>query len=155
MNKLPYTIGLILFLAVSGCDNEVNNFDLDEEPLAGKIEGTDWHYTVGRLEYSSVSNQAAGNIYNETLSDPCLRLHTIEAHLQVAFPTADGYYNLPFINNTGYIKFVPPNGGTSYTASGGFIQIVEVNSYEIIGYISADFDDNTFVKGSFLARICD
>ena len=144
-------LSLVLF---SGCDDEVNNFDLSKDPLSGLIGGADWEYTGGRLLYSTLSNQAAGNIYNELLEDPCLKPNTIAAHLQVAFPTAKGNYNLPFINNTGYIRFATPNGGPIYTAAGGFIEIVEVTSFEIVGYISADFDDNNTVQGSFLIQIC-
>lgn len=154
MNKSLLLLFSFLSFNLVSCDDSINQFDLDEDPLIGKINGEDWSYTVGRADYSLVSNQAAGYIFNEELENPCLKVNTTAAHVLIAFPTAKGNYNLPFINNTGYVKFATPNGGPIYTAAGGFLEIVEVNSYEIIGYISADFDDDNYVQGSFLVEVC-
>lgn len=154
MKKVQFIWTVAVLTILTGCNDKVNDFDLSKDPLSGLIGGAEWEYTGGRLDYSFVSNQAAGKVYNEVLTDPCLKPNTIAAHLQVAFPTTKGNYNLPFINDTGFIKFATPNGGPIYTATGGFLEIVEVTSYEIIGYISADFDDNNFVQGSFLIDLC-
>ena len=154
MSKLLFGLAIISLVTIGSCDDKVNQFDLDKDPLKGKIDGVEWEYTGGRVDYSNFSNQAVGKIFNENLTDPCARVNTIFAHLDVAFPTERGNYNLPFINNTGFIKFVTPNGGPIYTATSGFLEIVEVNGFEIIGFISADFDEDNNVQGSFLVRIC-
>ena len=154
MSKTLLSILTGCLLVFAGCDDDINKFDLNKDPLSGKIDGVEWNYTGGRVDYSNFSNQAAGKIFNENLTDPCLRINTSNAHLDVAFFTQRGNYTLGLIDS-GEIKFVTPNGGAIYTATSGFIEIIEVNAFEIIGYISADFDDNNFVQGSFLVRICD
>ena len=157
MSKTLLPIWTLFFLALCGCDDQINKFDLEKDPLSGKIGGVEWEYSAngGRVDYSNFSNQATGKIFNDpNLTDPCLKILSNEAHLDVAFFTQRGNYTLGLIDS-GEIKFVTPNGGAIYTATSGFIEIVEVNAFEIIGYISADFDEDNFVQGSFLVRICD
>ncbi|MBR09613.1 MAG: hypothetical protein CMP48_18250 [Rickettsiales bacterium] len=153
MKKVILLLAIGSLILFSSCDDDVNNFDLDKDPLSGKIGGVDWSYTGGRVDYSTISNQAAGKIFNQELTDPCLTVNTINAHLDIALFTALGTYNIGLLNS-GEVRFILPNSSARYTAATGFIQIVEVTQFEIIGYLSARWDDDNFVEGSFLVNIC-
>lgn len=153
--KTEFLILLIaLIIPGIGCDKDTNNFDLNKDPLRGVIGGKEWEYTVGNGEYLISANRITGLIMNEDLQDPCVKKLSSLSHLSVRFPPVRASYNLPFIGNDGYIVFSLAGGSTKYTATSGFIEVVEVSSHAVIGYISADFDDNNHVQGSFLLEIC-
>lgn len=153
MSRLLFGLAIISLVTIGSCDDKVNQFDLDKDPLKGKIDGVEWEYTGGRVDYSNFSNQAVGKIFNENLTDPCTRVNTIFAHLDVALLTERETYTIGLINS-GEVKFVTPNGGPVYTATSGFIQIVDVTAFEIIGFISANYDDDNYVEGTFGVEIC-
>lgn len=152
-SAITFTVLATTVLLVS-CNDDTNRLDLDKDPLKGKIGGAEWQYTVGNAQYSPFNNEATGIIINLETTEPCGVTNTILAHIKITIPTIKGTINLPDPQNRAIVKLANPNGGPIYTTTGGFIQIVEVNSREIIGYISADYDDDNYVQGSFLVEIC-
>lgn len=146
---------VLLFFGVlalmTSCDSDTNNFDLDKDPLKGTIGGKSWTFETGNAEYRS--NLITGLLIAQEVQDPCGVRSTIHSHLSVELPAGRGNYNLPFVNNYGYVKF-HIGEGASYTATSGFIEVVALSGTEVIGYVSADFDDNNHVQGSFLLQVC-
>lgn len=141
------------FSVLMACDDQVNRYDLERDPLKGKINGTDWQYKGGSSLYDALTSSVTGIIFSQEAADPCGIRITSSPHMSVKLPTTRGSYNLPFIGDQYYIRF-STGSGVQYTATSGFVDIVEVTSLEIIGYISADFDDQNAVQGAFLQRIC-
>ncbi|MEQ8470071.1 MAG: hypothetical protein RIC35_02745 [Marinoscillum sp.] len=154
MRILLLTFVIVGLLFVSACDDSTNRLDLNKDPLSGKINGVEWEYTGGNALYRPFDNEATGLILNQETTDPCTIKLTSLAHVQVILPTFETTLNLPDVQNRAVIKMASPNGGPIYTASGGFVQIVEVTGREIIGYISATYDDDNYVQGSFYVKIC-
>ena len=143
---------LIPLILLGSCDSDTNKFDLDKDPLKGVIGGKSWAYAVGNAQYTS--NTITGLILAEEVQEPCAVRLTSDAHLSVKMPAIRGNHNLPFINNNGHVIFDLAGSSTRYTATSGFIEVVELNGSEVVGYISAEFDDNNHVQGSFLLQVC-
>ncbi len=149
--KQTYFILFFVLLLLS-CKDQY--YELDKDPLMGKINGEEWVFGSGRVSFDPFSNQGLrGIMLQETLNDPCARVLSVEPHLSILIPAGVGNYNL----NTGdiyYVKF-SVDGVTEYTASSGFIQIVGSTQTQLIGFLSANFDDGNNAQGSFSLRLCD
>lgn len=151
-------LALLVVSFIISCDDDVNNFNPDRDPLKGELAGEEWIYGSGNAAYSFLSGNFEGLILEEELDDACTRVQgaVAESHLIVKFPAQRGNYNLPYINNSGNtadVIFDLPEG-KRYTATSGFLEIVEITSTDVVGFISADFDDDNHVQGAFLLRIC-
>lgn len=150
---------LVVLALCSSCNNDVNDFNPDKDPLTGMVGGEDWTYGSGNASYEYFSGDYTGIILDVDLDDPCTRVPggVSESHLVVRFPAQRGNYNLPYINNTGNtaeVIFDLPDG-KRYTATAGFLEIVQITSTDIVGFISADYDEESnYVEGAFILRIC-
>ena len=156
-NIVPRLLLLMLLPAagcLSSCEDDISGFDLEKDPLKGKIGGEEWQYAVGSANANNSSYYLEGLIVGESAQDPCAIRVSSKPHLSLKIPGRKGSYNLPFAANEGYVVFNLPNGAKKLTASGGFIEVVAVGSQQLIGYMSADFDDDNTVKGSFLLEFC-
>lgn len=148
------SISVLLMALLTSCDNDINDFDPELDPLKGKIAGQDWQYAAGNAQFDGFRNDVEGLIIGEGVQDPCGVRVTSKAHLRVRFPADRRNFTLPFIDNEGYVIFNHPNGAKRLTASAGFIEVVAISGTEVIGFINADFDDNNTVQGSFELRVC-
>ncbi len=156
-NIAPRLFMLVLLAAtgcLSSCKDDINGFDLEKDPLKGKIGGEEWQYAAGSANVNNSSYYLEGLIVGESTQDPCAIRVSSKLHLSIKIPGRKGSYNLPFPANEGYVIFNLPNGTKKFTASGGFIEVVAVGSQQLIGYMSADFDDDNTVQGSFLLEFC-
>lgn len=141
-------------MLLDACDSDINDFDVEKDPLKGMIGGQDWTYVTGNAQHDSFANSLTGLIMAESKPDPCAIRVSNEAHLAIRIPALRQSINLPYANNQYYVIFSLPNGTKRLTASGGFIEVVAISTTEMIGYISADFDDGNTVKGAFRLEIC-
>ncbi|XOV92385.1 MAG: hypothetical protein ACFHWX_19545 [Bacteroidota bacterium] len=142
-----------LLISLTGCKDQY--FEIDKDPLKGEIEGDTWVYGSGRIRYDQFYVQGlTGIIFQETLNDPCTRVSTVDHHISLSIPYDKGNFNLPFAVPNYYVVF-SIDGITEYTANTGFIEIVAVTPTEVIGYLSASFDDDNHAQGSFSLRLCD
>lgn len=154
--RFRYYIFCLVLIALSGilsCDDTLDDFDPSKNPLTGKIGGEEWTYGSGWVGTQGFSNLLQGLILLNP-KDPCSVRLTNAGHIQVRFPAAEQTFDLPFPTQDGHVIFAETNGGRQLTASSGFIQLVSITGREAIGFLSADFDDDNFVEGTFVLEIC-
>ena len=138
-----------------GCEDKINPYDLERDPLRGKIGGEDWNYTAGNAQFNTFDNDITGLITAIDISDPCAIRISNDPHITLKFPAVRRNYTLPFINqNDGFVIFNLKGGTKKLTATSGFLEVVAITSTEVVGYISADFDEKNNVQGAFLLQIC-
>lgn len=158
LNKFSWVILLLAVgsfscLLVSCGDDKI---DVPDIPLAGKIAGADWEYKFGNAsvflsdgshKYLLLSTQEIGE-------EPCPIVSTSKPHLEMILPLAIASYSLPLFGNNS-VKFVFGNG-TVLSATAGFIEIVaiDLDTQRLVGYISADFDEDNEVLGTFIVDLC-
>lgn len=149
--KPLYTFCLLFVFA--GCNNQY--LELEKNPLKGEIDGKEWVFGSGWVTYDPIYSQGLkGILFEQDLNDPCSKVQIIEPHISLSIPYARGNYNLPFPEPNYFVDF-SVDGVKEYTASSGFIEIVAVTSTEVVGFLSADFDDENNAQGSFSLRLCD
>ncbi len=141
---------MLLFIGLSGCKDE--QFDLDDDPLDGVIGGDPWVYTAGSVGQDLFTSNLNALLLAQETSDACAVVNTIRPHITMTFPPRRGNYTLS-VDNVQVI-FNLEGGSTKYTATAGFLEVVGINSTEVIGYLSADFDEKNNVQGSFFLRVC-
>lgn len=143
----------ISLLSLTGCQNEFT--EIANDPLKGQIDGEEWVFGSGRVRNDPFLVQGiTGIMFEEILTDPCTRVNTIEPHISLAVPFERGNFNLPFAIPNYHVVF-SLDGVTEFTANTGFIEIVAVTPTEVVGYLSASFDDDNQAQGSFSLRLCD
>lgn len=156
MNRLKNILLAVLSLVLLVSCNDDNRFNPNKDPLTGMIGGKEWTYGSGNANYSFIDGAYTGLVLRERVEDPCTRVISSADHLTITFPPMRGVFNLPYIpnsNNTADVIF-RIQGGARYTATSGFIEIVDITSTEVVGFISADYDEKNFIEGSFLLRLC-
>ncbi len=147
---LMISVSLLLLV---GCKDQY--FEIENDPLVGEIDGKEWIFGSGRIRYDQFYAQGlTGILFEEKLTDPCIKVNTVDPHLSISIPYDRGNFNLPFATPNYYVVF-SEDGVTEYTANTGFIEIVAVTSTEVVGYLSASYDDENHVQGSFSLRLCD
>lgn len=139
---------------LAGCGDDINEFDINKNRLHGKVGGFDWEYTGGSSVYDTFNNQVKGIIIAIDVTDPCSIRLTSDPHIRVQLPATRGNYNLPFIGNNYFVQFAGGTSGKVLTATSGFVEVVSISSTEIIGFMSADFDENNTIEGTFFVTIC-
>lgn len=139
-------------LSLTSCKDGVDDFDLTKDPLDGKIEGADWAFTVGNANRSTSGNQMSCFLLGKDISDACAVRASFDPYIYLRFPPAKGTYNIGF--NSVEVIFSYKNQTKQLNAYAGYIQIVYVSSTTIIGYLSADIDDDNVVEGSFSLNVC-
>ncbi len=151
MSKVLLLSVAIVFL--SGCKDQY--FEIGDDPLKGEIDGKEWIFGSGRIRYDQFYVQGlTGIMFEETLTDPCSKVKTVDPHISLSIPYDRGNFNLPFATPNYFVVF-SKDGITEYTANTGFVEIVAVTSTEVVGYLSATFDDGNHAQGSFSLRLCD
>ncbi len=147
---LMISVSLLLLV---GCKDQY--FEIENDPLVGEIDGKEWIFGSGRIRYDQFYAQGlTGILFEEKLTDPCIKVNTVDPPLSISIPYDRGNFNLPFATPNYYVVF-SEDGVTEYTANTGFIEIVAVTSTEVVGYLSASYDDDNHVQGSFSLRLCD
>ncbi len=143
----------IFLIPLTGCKDQY--FEIENDPLKGTIDGEEWIFGSGRVRYDQFYAQGlTGILFEETLNDPCSKVNTVEHHISLSIPYDRGNFNLPFATPNYYVVF-SLDGITEYTANTGFIEIVAVTPTEVVGYLSASYDDDNHAQGSFSLRLCD
>lgn len=143
----------LISLLLTGCKDQY--LELEKDPLKGRINDKEWIFGSGRASSDQyLVQRLRGILLEENLNDPCTKVNSTEAHISLSVPYDRGNYNLPFPTNDFYVVF-SVDGVTEYTANTGFIEIIAVTSTEVIGFLSADFDDGNNAQGSFSLRLCD
>jgi len=157
-NIAPRLFRIVLLAAtgyLSSCKDDISGFDLEKDPLKGKIGGEEWQYAAGSANVNNSSYYLEGLIVGESTQDPCAIRVSSKLHLSIKIPGRKGSYNInSSLNSEATIIFNLPNGVKRFTATGGFVEVVAVGSQQLIGYMSADFDDDNTVQGSFLLEFC-
>ncbi len=148
MKQLPFLV--ILFLV--SCGDGANNLDLDKDPLRGVLEGDQWDYQTGAGQYNPNNFIVQGMLVAFDLDDPCSLIATTQNYVEISVPASLGTFTLSATQNTNVILHL--QNGVRYTVGAGFIQVVRFNGNVLIGYLSADLDDENKVQGSFLLAIC-
>lgn len=150
---INYLLISLVLLSFIGCKDQY--FEIDKDPLKGQIDGEEWVFGSGRIRYDQFYAQGlTGIMLEESLTDPCTRVSTVEHHISLSIPYDRGNFNLPFAVPNHYVVF-STDGITEYTANTGFIEIVAVTPTEVVGYLSASYDNNNHAQGSFTLRLCD
>lgn len=128
--------------------------DVPDEPLAGKIGGQDWSYALssnffygnGKYTFLFLSDE-------ENSSESCSVVNSTNPHIRVVLPYSVGSYSLPLPQPIENLKFVLGNG-SELQATSGFIEVLAVDGLRMSAYISAQVDDNNFVEGRIIVRLC-
>ncbi|REE01735.1 hypothetical protein [Marinoscillum furvescens] len=145
----------IIGLVVLGCGEKIQDFDPNKDRLEGKIAGEAWAYRTGNLRYSTSINALTGLIVDFDVQEPCGVRLTSQPHVELRIPAQRGNYDLnSFTDNRLYLKLHHENSTKIYTATAGFVEVLAISQLEAMGFISAEFDENNKVQGSFLLRIC-
>lgn len=155
MNKQIFLLGaLLMLIAFTGCDGDINDFDPNKSPITGVIDGEEWSYAGGNGQYNAFNDDVTGMFYPQTVQDPCGVRATSNPHISIKFPAFRENYNIPTYNNRAYVIFNTQDGAKRLTAASGFIEIVAINGTEAIGFVSANFDDDNYIEGTFALNIC-
>ncbi len=147
-------VSFMLFTLI-GCDNTLDNFDTEKDPLIGKIGGEDWKYISGGARSDLRTNQIAGLLTGLNVQEPCAIRVLGEPYLELRVPGRIGNYNLPSANGEVTLIFVSRNGEQRLSVTGGFMEIAALSGRQALGRINASVDDDNTVEGSFLLEICD
>lgn len=150
-NILALHILTLLLLILSSCNNDGNE---NQKRLAGTISGQDWEYKYAKAFFNSVDNVFDAELYgtSQTEEDPCNIFISGEAHISIQIPAESGNLSIP--SDVTVVFEQPGTGNEAFTATSGFIDITEATSQTISGYISAVYDDNNTVEGSFSFISC-
>ena len=141
-----------LVILVTSCGPKVQDLDLDKDPLRGTLEGKEWEYKIGTGRYDQSTFAVSGLLVDFEVQEPCSIVVTSTNYVELSVPSNLGTYTLSVDPNT-YVTLHLQNG-VRYSVGAGFIQIVKFTGNALIGYLSADLDDNNKVKGSFLLTVC-
>jgi hypothetical protein len=109
----------------------------------GKAEVEDFDPKISAFFFSSESTEL----------DPCDIFFSGFASLQAQLPKETGVYSLPFESQSESVTFSLPDGSFLISQSGQ-VQITSVSSSVVAGNMTARFDDDNFVEGSFALSIC-
>ncbi|MFY0605703.1 MAG: hypothetical protein JXR10_03250 [Cyclobacteriaceae bacterium] len=153
-SKLFFGVLAALMLCFSGCDNTLDNFDTDKDPLVGKIGGEDWSYISGGAKARPTTSQIEGFLTGLNVIDPCTIRVLGEPYLELSLPSRIANYNLPSASGEVKLVFVSRNGDKRLSVTGGYLEIVALSGRQALGRINATVDDDNFVEGSFLLEIC-
>jgi len=145
----------LLPLLLTSCDDTTN--DITAENVAkGKVASTDWEFGGGkaqaRLQFNDYQLTLMSTAENAS-RDPCAVVTPNNGYLTMTVPPALGNYSVSADANG--VRFFDGNNATTFfTATSGFIQVTAVTSFDIEGFLQANFDDDNTVEGYFLAAIC-
>ncbi len=148
---MKHPIYLLIVFLIS-CGDGVNDLDLNKDPLRGVLAGTEWNYRTGAGQYNPGNFIVQGMLVDFELEDPCSLIATTTNYVEMSVPADLGTFTLSATQNTNVIFHL--QNGVRYTVGAGFIQVVRFNGNALIGYLSADLDDENKVQGSFLLAIC-
>lgn len=150
MKKVFPIILLLVFL--TSCGENINSVDLDKDPLRGTLNAEEWTALTGSGLYQDFTNSVSGLFVDFELNDPCALRATLLNNVEIQVPAYPNTYTLSVSPYTKVIFHL--QGGVQYTVPSGFIQVVKVTQNTVIGYLSADLDEENVVQGSFLLPIC-
>ena len=151
--KLSFSVSaLIGMILITSCGEDD---PLRTISLRGKIGGADWTMKHGKAEVENSDPKISAFFFSSesTEADPCEIFFSGFASLQAQLPKETGVYSLPFENQRESITFILPDGSFLISESGQ-VQITTVSSTVVAGSITARYDDDNFVEGSFALNIC-
>ncbi len=154
MKHLYLVISIVSLTGIFSCGSDVNDFDPEKSPVKGVIGGEDWEYQSANGLYNASYGFIEGRMLPDSLADPCAVRVTSKPHLFFRVPAQRYNFNLPTIDGSAVVNFNFDNGSKNLTASGGYIEIVEISGNYAIGALNAVFDDENEVQGTFLIQIC-
>ena len=137
-----------------------DSIELPEENLQGEIQGTEWEYGVANAFRRTTTGQYEVNFISteESPSNPCALPSPGRPHVKAIFTPGLGNFAVSPIaidNNQVQVIFQVSNA-EALTANSGFLEVFDINSSIIIGYLQATEDaNNTFVEGRVEIEICD
>lgn len=143
--------------ALSGCGND--QFDLPDNPLEGKINGTEWNsdkanaYTFTtdfKYEVKFLSSE------EPTGSDPCSTPSPSKPYLSAIFKPSEGSFSLSTVTldpNQVVVK-IHHSPSKEFIVTNGFMEIYFIENARMVGYIQAILDDESSVEGGFEVRMC-
>jgi hypothetical protein len=151
--KLSFLVpALIGMTFLSGCGE---GDPLESISLRGKISGADWTMRYGKAEVEDIDPNISSFFFSSesTEVDPCDIFFSSLASLQAQLPKETGVYSLPFENQSESVTFKLADGSFLISQSGQ-VQITSVNGSVVAGSMTARFDDDNFVEGSFALIVC-
>lgn len=154
MKHIFLVFSIMSLATVFSCDSDVNDFDPERSPVKGVIGGQNWEYQSANGLFNASYGFIEGRMLPDSLSDPCAVRVTSKPHLFYRVPAQRNQFGLPTVEGSAVVTFNFEEGNKILTASGGFIEIVEINGNYAIGALNAVFDDDNEVQGTFLIRIC-
>lgn len=143
-----------VIVALFSCGSDINNFDPNKSPVEGVVGGQEWQYKSANGSYNASFGHIKGIMTEDSLSDPCAIRIANKPHLFFQIPARRFNFTLPTIDGSATVMFNYDNNSQIYTASSGYIEIVEINSNYAIGSLNALFDDDNQVQGTFIVQIC-
>lgn len=143
---------LMALVALTSCNDGADDFDLTKNPLDGKIEGAEWVFVNGNASRNASTGQMNCFLLSKEVTDPCSVRASFDPYIYLKFPPQKGTYNIGF--NAAEVIFSYKNQTKQLNAYAGYIQIVYVSGTSIIGYLSADIDEDNIVEGSFSLKVC-
>lgn len=161
MNRFPSSLivclAIVFFLA--GC----GEFEVEDQPLQGTIDGEPWTYSAGSAEESfSNEDELRVNIFADT-ETPCEGAlgpdDADDRRIISTFPSTPGEYDLGFGDDELTITFTYPDDGDgpprNMIATSGKLVIDMVTDEYVRGGLGANFDSDHQVNGNFELTRCD
>ena len=147
-----YLSALLVMTFITGCGEDD---PLESISLRGKIGGADWTMKYGKAEIADSDPKISAFFFSSesTELNPCDIFFSGFASLQAQLPKETGVYSLPFENQRESITFILPDG-SFFISESGQVQITTVTSSVVAGSITARYDDDNFVEGSFALNVC-
>lgn len=140
----------MLFLAGCGEDDPLESIS-----LRGKIDGVDWTMRYGKAEIEDSDDKISAFFFSSesTEANPCDIFFSGFPSLEARLPKEPGVYSLPFESQRESVTFILADGSFLISESGQ-VTISSVSSSVVAGSMTARFDDDNFVEGSFALNVC-
>jgi hypothetical protein len=142
--------GIVVGLAVASCGGG-SAYDIAMAPLSGKIGGQPWAVATAETDsFLSEANQIFMTMYADSFA-ACSGTSSAGNQLIISVPTQPGEYTLSLSMSA---TFYVAAGSQNLIATQGRVRVDTVTATAITGGLSAQFDGDNTVSGTFQATIC-
>ncbi len=152
MKPILLVTASILILFFFSCNDRTIH---DLEVASGYVAGNEWAFEQGRASFGTSEIEIILMDSSENISDPCGTLNPSTPYVKFTIPYATGTYFIPFENDSKSVKFHEgAASAVTFSATSGYVQVTDINSFAVEGIIIANFDDDNDIAGAFFVNPC-